>query len=67
MLKKSLRIDPLLCTFCGAEAKILSIIAEFQTAKKILDCVGLPPQKPELFVHSPPLFNDAVYAPLGAV
>ena len=62
--QKVYEVDPLLCTLCGAEVKILSFITEFQTAKKILDCIGLPPQKPEPLAHSPPLFNDTVYVAL---
>ncbi len=64
MLQKVCEVDPLLCTLCGAEVKILSLITEFQTAKKILDCIGLPPQKPEPLAHSPPLFSDTVYVAL---
>jgi hypothetical protein len=64
MLRKVYEVDPLLCTLCGAEVRILSFITEFQTAQKILDCIGLPPQKPELLAHSPPLFNDTVYVAL---
>ena len=46
---------------------MLSFITEFQTAKKILDSMGLPPQKPEPLARSPPLFNNTLYVPLQAL
>ena len=64
MIQKVYEIDPLLCSFCGAEVKILSFIIESKTVKKILDCMGLPSQKPEPLAHSPPIFKDTVYVPL---
>ena len=63
MIQKVYEIDPLLCSFCGAEVKILSFIIESKTINKILDCMGLPSQKPEPLAHSPPIFKDRVYVP----
>jgi len=63
MIQKVYEIDPLLCSFCGAEVKIVSFITEFKTIKAILDCMGLPPQKPEPLAHSPPPFKDTLYVP----
>jgi hypothetical protein len=63
MIQKVYAIDPLLCSFCGAEVKILSFIIESKTINKILDCMGLPSQKPEPLAHSPPIFKDRVYVP----
>ena len=64
MIQKVYEIDPLLCTFCGAEIKILSFITQFKTINAILECMDLPPQKPEPLAHSPPLFRDTQYVPL---
>ena len=36
MIQKVYEIDPLLCSFCGAEVKILSFITEFKTIRAIL-------------------------------
>ena len=57
------KVDPLLCSFCGGEVKILSFITKPKTIKKILDAMDLPSQKPEPLAHSP-LFRDTTYAPL---
>ena len=57
MIQKVYEIDPLLCTFCGAEIKILSFITQFKTINAILECMDLPPQKPEPLAHSPPLYQ----------
>ena len=54
MIQKVYEIDPLLCTFCGAEIKILSFITQFKTINAILECMDLPPQKPEPLAHSLP-------------
>ncbi len=63
MIQKVYEIDPLLCSFCGAEVKILSFIIESKTIKKILDWMGLPSHKPEPLAPSPPIFKDTVYVP----
>ena len=63
MIQKVYEMDPLLCTFCGAEIKIISFITEFKTIKAILDCMDLPPQKLEPLAQSPPLFKDTQYVP----
>ena len=64
MIQKVYEIDPLLCSFCGGEVKILSFITKPKTIKKILDAMDLPSQKPEPLAHSPPLFRDTTYVPL---
>ncbi len=64
MIQKVYEVDPLLCTFCGGEIKIISFITKPKTIKKILDAMDLPSQKPEPLDHSPPLFRDTTYAPL---
>jgi len=64
MIQKVYEIDPLLCSFCGGEVKILSLITKPKTVKKTLDAMDLPSQKPEPLAHSPPLFRDTTYAPL---
>ncbi len=63
MIQKVYEIDPLRCSFCGAEVKILSFIIESKTIKKILDWMGLPSHKPEPLAPSPPIFKDTVYVP----
>jgi len=64
MIQKVYEIDPLLCSFCGGEIKILSFIIKSKTVKTILDPMDLPSQKPEPLAHSPPLFKDTIYVPL---
>ena len=64
MIQKVYEIDPLLCSFCGGEVKILSFIIKPKTIKTILDAMDLPSQKPEPLAHSPPLFRDTTYVPL---
>ncbi len=63
MIQIFYEIDPLLCRFLGAEVKIVSFNIESKTIKKILDCMGLPSQKPAPLAHSPPIFKDTVYVP----
>ena len=63
MIHKVYEIDPLLCSFCGAEVKILSFIIKSKTIQTILDRMDLPSQKPEPLAHSPPIFKDRVYVP----
>ena len=67
MIQKVYKVDPLLCTFCGSEVKILSFITQYKTMKAILNCMGLPAQKPKPLAHSPPLFKDTVYVPCCTV
>ncbi len=64
MIQKVYEIDPLLCSFCGGEIKILSFIINSKTIKTILDSMDLPSQKTEPLAHSPPLFKDTIYVPL---
>jgi hypothetical protein len=64
MIQKVYEVDPLLCTFCGGEIKIISFITKSKTIKKILDAMHVPSQKPEPLAHSPPLFRDTTYVPL---
>ena len=60
----SYEIDPLLCSLCGGEIKILSFIIKSKTIQPILDAMDLPSQKLEPLAHSPPLFKDTIYVPL---
>ena len=54
MIQKVYEIDPLLCSFCGGEIKILSFIIKSKTIKTILDAMDLPSQKPSLsLIHLP--------------
>ena len=57
MIQKVYEINPLLCSFCGGEIKILSFIIKSKTIKTILAAMDLPSQKPEPLAHSPPLFQ----------
>ena len=62
MIQKVFEIDPLLCTFCGGEIKILSFITKPKTIKTILDSMHLPSQKSEPLAHSPPLFKNTTFS-----
>ena len=64
MIQKVYEVNPLLCSFCGGEVKILSFIIKSKTIKTILAAMDLPSQKPEPLAHSPPLFKDTTYVPL---
>jgi len=62
LTRKVYEIDPLLCSFCGGEMKIIAFITEHPTVSQILEHIQMPAQRPEPLAHSPPLHEELLYA-----
>jgi hypothetical protein len=62
LLKKVYEIDPLLCSSCGGEMKIVAFITDHATVARILKHIHMPAQRPEPLAHSPPLQEELSYA-----
>ncbi len=54
LIRRVYEVDPLLCSFCGAEMKILAFIVDFGAAKATAKSLKLPAQEPEPLAHAPP-------------
>ncbi|MBI5412366.1 transposase [Candidatus Peregrinibacteria bacterium] len=50
LIKKVFEVSPLVCKKCGGEMKVIAIITDYETRKKILKHLGLWNQR----IHSPP-------------
>ncbi len=63
MIKKIYEVDPLICSDCGGEMKIISVIQEREVIDKILKHLGLL----EEHIHSPPkkeYVSELTYVPI---
>ena len=54
LICKVYEIDPLLCTFCGAQMRIVAFIVELSSLRRILQHLDCDRQQPEPLAHSPP-------------
>jgi len=61
LIKRVYEIDPLLCSFCGGEMKIVAFITEHASVAHILRHIRMPAQQPEPLAHSPPLQEELLY------
>ncbi len=65
-IKKIYEVDPLCCSKCGGEMKIISFINEYQIIRKILEHLSLWVQKPSRDPpgqDSSPEHNELTYEP----
>jgi hypothetical protein len=63
LIRKVYEIDPLLCTFCAAQMRIVAFIVERSSLRRILKNLDSDCQQPEPLAHSPPAEAELVYAP----
>jgi hypothetical protein len=63
LIRKVYEIDPLLCTFCGAQMRIVAFIVERSSLRRILQHLDCDGQQPEPLAHSPPAEADLVFVP----
>jgi hypothetical protein len=63
LIRKVYEIDPLLCTFCGAQMRIVAFIVERSSLRRILQHLDCDGQQPEPLDHSPPAEADLVFVP----
>jgi hypothetical protein len=54
LLRKVYEIDPLLCSYCGGELKIVAFITELSSVRRFLKGISVEPREPEPLAHSPP-------------
>ncbi len=48
LLKRVFEVDALVCPECGGRMRILAAITDPDVARRILDCLGLPPRAPPI-------------------
>lgn len=63
LVKKIYEVDPLLCSYCGSEMKIIAFVVEHASVRRILRHLGRPPQRPEPLANSPPEELDLDFEP----
>jgi hypothetical protein len=63
LIRKVYEIDPLLCSFCGAEMRIVAFIVELSSLRRILQHLGCQRQRPEPLSRAPPTGAEPAYAP----
>jgi hypothetical protein len=63
LIRKVYEIDPLLCTFCGAQVRIVAFLVERSSLRRILQHLDVDGQQPEPLAHSPPAEAELVLVP----
>ncbi len=62
LLRKVYEIDPLLCSYCGGEVRIVAFVTKLSSIRRLLAGIQAEPQEPEPLAHSPPA-PELVYEP----
>ena len=63
LIRKVYEIDPLLCTLCGTEMRIVAFIIERSSLRRILQHLGCDRQQPDPLAHSPPAEAELILVP----